>query len=129
MKCLNGAFHAALNNYLDRIQYIIYGEQDKSSPNMIVYFRLRRMSIDSRTLLHFFMPFHRPQKVVSSFSAPHMAVPTANSSTRVRRKIKIAHEFKVFADTRTSLNAYDRVLRKFVMFFLQSSLKSCEWTT
>ena len=81
------------------------------------------MSIDSRTLLHFLMTSYRPRKIVSSFSAPRVAVPIDNE------EIKVAHEFKVFADTRTSLNVYDRVLRKFVMSFHRSSLKMCEWTT
>ena len=93
--------------------------------NMSVYFRSRRMSIDccifddvlqaseGRVLLQCAARGRADRQLVHEG----------------QEEIKIAHEFKVFADTRTSLNVYDRVLRKFVMFFLQSSLKSCEWTT
>ena len=57
--------------------------------NMRVYFLSRRTSIDSRTLLHFLITSRRPRKVVSSFSAPRVAVSIATSSTSARRKSRL----------------------------------------
>jgi len=44
--------------------------------------------MDSNTLLHFLMTSRSPRKVVSSLSAPRVAVSMATSSTRARRKSK-----------------------------------------
>mmetsp|Transcript_12946 Transcript_12946/g.37544 ORF Transcript_12946/g.37544 Transcript_12946/m.37544 type:complete len:216 (-) Transcript_12946:919-1566(-) len=51
------------------------------------WYRLSRLtSMSSNTLLHFLMTSRKPLKVVSSLSTPRVAVSTATSSTKAKRK-------------------------------------------
>mmetsp|Transcript_6989 Transcript_6989/g.16131 ORF Transcript_6989/g.16131 Transcript_6989/m.16131 type:complete len:662 (-) Transcript_6989:682-2667(-) len=82
--------------------------------NMRVYFRSLRTSIPSRTLLHFLMTSRRPRKVVSSLSAPRVAVSMATSSTSARRKSRLPKNSK--RTLRRSHSAWDSCGVVFALF-------------